>query len=214
MRARYCSFALLLAAAPLGAQAAAVQVIGLFPGKAVLVIDGGKPRTVSVGQTTPEGVKLVSADGVSAVIETDGRRQTVALGQHIAAQPASSGRTITMLNADHAGHFHAEGSINNVPVRFLVDTGATLVSMSSGDAARIGISYIKGERGTTFTANGPALAYRIKLDTVRVGDITLHNVDGLVLDGERLPVILLGMSFLNRTEMRREGDSMVLIKRF
>ena len=104
--------------------------------------------------------------------------------------------------------------LDGVSVRFLVDTGATLVSMSSADATRIGISYTKGERGTTYTANGPALAYRIKLDTVKVGDITLHGVDGLVLDGEKLPVILLGMSFLNRMEMRREGTSMTLIKRY
>jgi aspartyl protease family protein len=53
----------------------------------------------------------------------------------------------------------------------------------------------------------------VKLDTVRIGDITLNNVDAMVMESG-LGFALLGMSFLNRTEMRREGETMVLIKRF
>ena len=63
------------------------------------------------------------------------------------------------------------------------------------------------------TANGTATAYRVKLDTVRLGDITLNNVDALVHDQD-MPWVLLGMSFLNRVEMRREGSNLTLIKRF
>ncbi len=64
------------------------------------------------------------------------------------------------------------------------------------------------------TANGMATAYALKLDTVRVGDIVLNNVDAAVMEGNPMPFALLGMSFLNRMEMKREGQTMVLIRRF
>jgi aspartyl protease family protein len=64
------------------------------------------------------------------------------------------------------------------------------------------------------TANGTAMAYKVTLNTVRVGDIVINNIDAAVLEGNQMPFALLGMSFLNRTEMRREGQTMVLTRRF
>jgi aspartyl protease family protein len=64
------------------------------------------------------------------------------------------------------------------------------------------------------TANGTAIAYKVTLDTVRVGDIAINNVDAVVLEGGQLPFALLGMSFLNRMEMKREGQVMILTRRF
>jgi aspartyl protease family protein len=64
------------------------------------------------------------------------------------------------------------------------------------------------------TANGTTVAYRVKLDTVRVGDIVVNNVEAAVLEGNSMPFALLGMSFLNRMEMKHQGQTMVLIKRF
>jgi aspartyl protease family protein len=95
----------------------------------------------------------------------------------------------------------------------MVDTGATAIALPAADAKRLGVNYLKGERGFVQTANGTAPAYRVRLDTVRLGDITLNNVEGVVLEGG-LTMPLLGMSFLNRTEMRRDGDTMVLTRRF
>ncbi|MGL4409523.1 MAG: retropepsin-like aspartic protease family protein, partial [Zoogloea sp.] len=63
------------------------------------------------------------------------------------------------------------------------------------------------------TANGVVQAWRVKLDTVQVGDVTLRNVDGIV-HGADMPFVLLGMSFLNRMEMRRDGNTMVLRQRY
>ena len=97
---------------------------------------------------------------------------------------------------------------------FLVDTGATFVSIPGKDARRMGIDFTKGPRGITQTANGPAPVYRIKLDSIRLGDIELLNVDAMVMDGGGLDEALLGMSFLDRVEMRREGQTMTLIRRF
>jgi aspartyl protease family protein len=106
------------------------------------------------------------------------------------------------------------GQINGGTVQFMVDTGATAIAMSSTRARQLGINYINGQRGFTQTANGRAAAYRVTLDTVKIGDITLHAVDAVVLEGDNLPMVLLGMSFLNRTEMKRDGQSLTLIKRF
>lgn len=197
------------------AWAADIQVIGLTAGKAILVIDGGRPRTLSAGQSGPEGVKLISADSGSAVVEIAGKRQTLAMGQTTSyAASAASGGGRTILQADSGGHFVTTGAINGASVRFLVDTGATHVAMSSHEARRLGLNYLGGERGMTSTANGTVLTYRVKLDSVRVGDITLHTVDGAVLEGTNPSIVLLGMSFLKRVEMQRDGDSMTLTKRF
>ena len=211
-----CLAVLLLVAASM-AHANDITVAALFTGKAVLVIKGGAPRTISVGQSTPEGIRLISADSSSAVIEYQGKRQTLTPGGSgrfgSGAASGSSAGSVT-LTADSRGHYVTLGQINGNTIQLLVDTGATLIALPSSDARRLGINYLNGQRGYTETANGKATAYRITLDTVKIGDITLHNVDAVAMEGDGLKIALLGMSFLNRTEMKRDGQSLTLIKRF
>jgi aspartyl protease family protein len=209
-----------LAAATLGiaacAHAAEVSVIGLFNGKAVIAVDGSKPRTIAAGQSTPEGVKLISASSEAAVIEYDGRRQTLTTGQGTrlaASAPESTGGQV-VLKAGAGGHFVALGAINGVTVRFVVDTGATSIALSSEEARRLGLNYLQGARIPVTTAAGTTAAYRLTLDTVRVGEITLNNVEAVVLEGRYPNVVLLGMSFLNRTRMMRDGDTLKLVRRY
>jgi aspartyl protease family protein len=192
--------------------AADVTVVGLFPGKAVLIINGSAPRTVSVGQSSPEGVKLLSTDGKTVTLEVEGKKRVLEMGEHFATAVPGSVPTVT-LSADTRGHFVAQGSVNGGSVRFLVDTGATVVALPARDAIRLGIDYRRGEAGVAQTAAGNTPVYRVRLDTVRIGDVTLNQVDGIVIEGG-LEVALLGMSFLNRTEMKREGQVMTLTKRF
>ncbi len=207
-------FPFVLLTAPF-AGAVDVNVIGLTAGKAVLVIDGGKPRTLAVGEITPEKVKLISATSEAAVIEIAGKRQTLTMGQSISIGGAASGAQRATLTADARGHFFATAAVNGVSMKFIIDTGASAVTISSDDAKRAGILYLSGQRSLLQTANGVAPAYRVKLDTVRLGDITLHNVDGVVVQGNVLGGAgLLGLSFLNRIEMRREGDQMTLTRRY
>jgi aspartyl protease family protein len=202
-----------------GAGAAAavdINVVGLTAGKAVVSIEGGKPRTLSVGQVTPEGVKLISATSESAVFEVAGERRTLAVGEGAAvasAAPARGGDTVTLFS-DARGHFTTVGVVNGVSLRFLVDTGATSVVLSSADARRAGVNYLGGTRVLTQTANGVVPVYSVKLDTLRIGDITVTNVDASVIEGDKLPIALLGMSFLNRMEMKRDGTTLTLIRRF
>lgn len=212
---RLLAVVFLFAASP--AHAADVNVVGLFSGKAVLVIDGGRPRTLSVGQVTPEGVRLISASSESAVVEVGGKRLTLAPGQstHIGSGASGSGQLQAKLTADSGGHFFTAATVNGISLKFLVDTGASLITLSSSDAKNAGINYLSGQKAALMTANGLIPAYRVKLDTVRLGAITLNNVDGMVVEGNALGGFgLLGMSFLNRVEMRREGDQMTLTRRY
>jgi aspartyl protease family protein len=203
---------ILLFAASAG-HAADISVVGLFPNKAVLVIDSGAPKTYSVGATISEGVRLVGVNESSATIEAGGKRQDIAIGEYVNRNASSGGRASVTLQADGRGHYMVQGQINGGSVRMLLDTGATMIALPASDATRLGIDYRKGMAAYLNTANGVVPAYQVKLNTVKVGDIELNQVDAVVQE-QGLPFILLGMSFLNRTEMRREGEQMVLTKRF
>ena len=209
---RYSSaLALLVAAAP--AWALDVQLIGTFGDQAaVLSIDGGEPRTVRAGQKFGP-VSVISVGKDRATVDIDGKRRTLVRGEHYTSKSASDDRQSAVLAADGRGHFHADGAINGGSMRFILDTGATSIALPAADAVRLGLDYRKGRPATIHTANGPAPAWRVKLDSVRVGGIELQNVDALVLE-QGLDVALLGMSFLNRVEMFRSGDSMTLKRRF
>lgn len=195
------------------AHGADVGLAGLFPGKALLTIDGGAPRIVAVGARTDEGVKVVAIDGDSAILDVNGKKRVLRVGQNVAVQPSGSGPAAAVLTADAAGHFITSGVINGASVRFIVDTGASYVSLGASDARRIGIDASRGQPGVANTANGQARVWQVKLDTVRVGEIVLNNVDALVHEQD-IPVVLLGMSFLNRMEMQRDGQTMTLKKRY
>jgi aspartyl protease family protein len=202
----------LAAALPLSAAATDVTVIGLFPNMAVVTIDRGSPKTLKVGEKTAEGVVLVSVKGDTAVLEIDGKRQTLEMGQHFETAAMTSARTSVTLAQDGSGHFRTEAYVNGARVRFLVDTGATLVAIPAAEAQRLGINYLQGTPGYSQLADGRrVVSYRVILESVTVGDITLYNVDGVVQGGGEP---LLGMSFLSRTEMRNDGQRMVLTKRY
>ena len=111
------------------------------------------------------------------------------------------------------GHFFKQGQINGKTVDLMVDTGATSVAMSIQEAQRIGVDYSKGRPTSTSTANGVVPAWIVTLSSVRVGDVEVTNVQGVVTSGA-MPYVLLGNSFLNRFDMTRGGDQMVLVRRF
>lgn len=203
--------ALLLTTAA-GAQAADLRVVGLSPTRAVISINGAAPRAVPIGHKTEEGVRLVAIDGETATFEIEGRRRTLRIGQYVGATPSDQTQKV-VLAASGGGHFIAQGKINGGTVRMLVDTGATAIAISTDEARRLGISYHDAPRGTAQTANGTRPVWRVKLDSVSVGAITLNNVEAMILDGG-LNMPLLGMSFLSRTNMLREGETLTLIKRF
>jgi len=196
------------------AQATDVALVGLYSGKALIVIDGGKPRSVPVGSTTGEGVKVLSIEAGAANLEIDGHVRHLVIGQQaVSTGSDTAAAAATTLTADAAGHFITMGTINGAPTRFLVDTGATMVALSAADARRANVDYEKGEPGMVMTANGPVRVWRVMLNSVRVGDVVVSQV-GATVQETNLPFALLGMSFLNRMEMKRDGSTMILKKRF
>ena len=190
-----------------------VGLAGLFPGKALLTINGGAPRIVAIGVATEEGVKVLSVQGETATVEVDGKKRVLRVGQNVASQSSGSGPASATLTADAAGHFLTTGNVNGTTIRFIVDTGASTISIGASDARRIGIDPSKGQMGYSQTANGVTQVSLVKLNSVRVGDIVLNNVDATVHQQD-LPFALLGMSFLNRMEMQRNGETMTLKQRY
>ncbi len=204
--------ALFCACVALPAWAVDVGVVGLFPGKAVLVIDGGAPRTVPVGANA-SGVRLLAVDQESATVEIGGKRQRLAIGQHAHSGGDGGNAQSTSLTADGRGHFITTGTVNGATIRFMVDTGATSIALGASDARRANVSTANARPVMVQTANGVTQAWLVTLSTVRVGDVTLNEVEGIVHQHD-MPIALLGMSFLNRMEMKRDGQTMTLRKRY
>jgi len=195
------------------AAAADVALVGVIGNKAaVLAVDGGDPKTVKVGQTW-NGITVLSVEKDRATMEIEGTTRVLQQGQHYRRVEATSDRAQVTLAAGPGGHFSGEGAVNGRPIRFLVDTGATSIALPASFAQRAGLDYRKGQPGLSSTANGLVSVWRVSLDTVRLGGIELQAVDAVVFENG-LDTALLGMSFLNRVEMRRDGDTMTLIRRF
>ena len=192
--------------------AADVNVLGLSTNKAVVQIDGGAPRTLTPGQKTPEGVTLISVGKGEATFNIEGKSRVLQLGQQHLSRITSDAAKVT-LSADSRGHFMVDGQVNGGAVRFVVDTGASVVALSHLDAQRLGINYRRGELTRMNTANGAANAWWVRLENVRVGAITINEVDAVVMENQSMPA-LLGMTFLNRVNMSREGQLLTLTKRF
>lgn len=204
-----------IVAAILGASsvsAAEISLAGLFPGKAVLAIDDGMPKTYTVGMQIDKGISLVAVDRDTATISINGKRRVLDIGSYTSRVNPTDAASTT-IQADASGHYIAQGKINGRTIQMLVDTGATLVCLSAADALRLGIDYRQGQPGVVSTGNGMVAVYRIKLDSVTVGDLQLPQVEAMVQEAG-LPAALLGMSFLSRTDMNRSGAQMTLTKRF
>jgi aspartyl protease family protein len=204
--------ALVAGAAP----AQSVALSGMLGNKALLMVDASAPHGVAPGDTY-QGVNVVSTSGDQAVVEIRGRRQTLRVGDAPASfggagAAAASGRTITIA-AGSDGHFTAAGSINGRPVQFMVDTGASVVGMSVSEAERVGLNYQAGQAVRMGTANGVTQGWRVRLDSVRVGDVEVAGVDAVVMP-QPMTYVLLGNSFLARFQMRRKNDMMTLQRRY
>jgi len=191
-----------------------VNIVGLFSNKAVMMINGGKPQTLSVGQMV-DGVKLMAADSSSATLLIEGKTTQLGMGQAASVGEASANSNASVtLYASAGGHFVSECKINGAALKFLIDTGATTVALNSGDAKFAKIDYKKGEPVLVSTANGVVTAYRVTIANLKIGNITLSQVEGSVLEGGFPSVVLMGMSALNRMDVRHQGSTMTLTKKY
>lgn len=212
LAAAWCLIGLAAAMLPGHAAQAATSVAlsGRFGDEALLVIDGGAPRALSPGQSA-NGVTVISVGDQQATVELNGRRLQLRIG----SAPVALGRVAgqrTVLIANAAGGFATEGSINGKPIRMVIDTGATLVSLSRQQAQHLGLSLDGGEPTRILTANGVIIGTRVTLSRVRVGSIELHDIAAVVSDSP-MPFALLGMSFLRQVNMRHDGNELTLTPR-
>ncbi|MCW9024496.1 MAG: retroviral-like aspartic protease family protein [Gammaproteobacteria bacterium] len=191
-----------------------ITVLGLFSDRAILKVDD-KQHMIKVGEKTPEGIKLISANSEKAVLEVNGKQDSYSLGTHI----SSHYETVEVKGEASIwpvrGMYVTTGTINGHPVTFMVDTGATWISMSGQHAKRLGIDYrVNGKRRRVSTANGVIPVFVVNLDRVKVGDIELHHVEAAVADADTGSEILLGMSFLQRVNIERKGQVMMLKRKW
>jgi aspartyl protease family protein len=110
----------------------------------------------------------------------------------------ASGRSLS-IPTDRGGHFRTEGRIDGQRVNFMVDTGASMVALNETSAARFGLRPARGDyNATVTTANGTVKGARAHLAMVEVGELTVRDVDALVLPDEALSENLLGLTFLSK----------------
>lgn len=201
-----------LCVAPFLAHAQSVGIAGMLGSKALLVVDAHPPRALGPGDEF-QGVKVVSIDKDEATVEVKGKRQVLRLGEapvSVGGRGGSGKRVVLM--ADSRGHFINSGTINGRVMQYMVDTGASTVAIGRPDAERLGLDYRKGQPVRMSTANGVAQGWRMKLDSVRIGDVEVFGIEA-VITSEPMPYVLLGNSFLTEFQMTRINDQMVLEKR-
>lgn len=189
---------------------------GSMGSKALLVVNGGAPKALAAGDTH-QGVKVLSVSADQASVEVGGKRQTVTLGGAPVSVGGGGGGggqgSQIVLTASSGGHFLTLGSINGRSTQFMVDTGATAVALGPDDARSMGIDVDKAPRVAGSTANGTVWMHRVKLRSVRIQDVEVHDVDAVVVP-QAMPHVLLGNSFLTRFQMKRDNDVMTLTRRY
>ena len=203
---------LFVVSAPLFA-APEIIVSGLFKDKAMLTING-TPRLIRVGGSSPEGVKLLSSNSQQASILVAGETITLRLSDRIATAFKKPEFSEVKIPRGKNGHFFTAGAINGRRAKFMVDTGATSIAMNINEARRLGINLRNAKTGFASTAGGVVETFRVTLDKVSVGSITLHNISASVVDGSHPTNILLGNSFLSKVEMTEQAGVMVFRKKY
>ncbi|HEY9202334.1 MAG TPA: TIGR02281 family clan AA aspartic protease [Gammaproteobacteria bacterium] len=185
-----------------------IEVQALMPGMVVLNVNQQRV-TLKQGEANEQGLRLISADTAAAVIEVNGVAQRFTMGSAVSTQFIQPRQLTEQIMADERGMFRAHGSINGQSVRFLVDTGASSVAISATDARRLGIQYrLDGIPVTANTASGLAKGWRVRLNSVRLGQLLEKNVEAVVVDGDHPSQVLLGMTFLKRMRVDKDGDRM------
>ena len=211
--ARPYTLALLLTALSTGLVHAqtAVALAGILGSKALLVVNGSAPRGIATGETH-QGVRVISVEKEQALVEVDGARRSLRLGEAPVSVGSRTGGRRVVLMADARGHFINTGMINGTRMQYMVDTGASTVAIGKPDADRMGLQYTKGQAVQMNTANGVAQGWLIRLDSVRIGDVEVYGVEAVVTP-QGMPYVLLGNSLLAAFQMTRTNDQLVLEKR-
>lgn len=191
-----------------------IRIEALFPGRAVVNIDGQR-RVLEAGKPGRDGVTLLSADSRRARLQIGDEVRELGVNERVGASFSAPSRPpgLTLVESPD-GHFYVDGAINGNPVRMVVDTGASSVALSAREARRLGILFhVDGTPMTVETASGPAKAFAVRLRELRLRSIVLTDVRAMILEGDFPRVALLGQSGLERLQMTRNGALLELRQR-
>lgn len=191
-----------------------VKVEGLFKGAAVLNINGQQVM-LKKGRSHPSGVTLIDANAHGAVVEIEGQRHELGLHMAIGGSYKQADVTQVVIRKNDFNQYKVNGSINGASVGFLVDTGATTVAMNEIQARNLGLLYkVFGQESQVVTASGVVASWTVRLDSVKVGEISVPNVKAVVIEGGYPEDVLLGMSYLEYVKIQEHNSVLMLEKKF
>lgn len=186
-----------------------IRVLGLFKDAALLSIND-RQRMLRVGDQNKD-MRLLTANSDRAVLEYHGKRMQLQLSDAggIATGLPSTGTASAHL-ISNGGLYSVTGSINGQLADFVMDTGASYITMSAQQADQLRLDYSNARKIMINTANGKATAHVFTIKQVRIGGIELHDVEAAVMQNLESPKILLGMSFLSQVDMSQSSGLVVL----
>jgi len=190
-----------------------VEVLALFKDRALLRT-GGVERMLRVGETSAEGVTLLAANAQGARLRHAGRELNLGLSTQVAGRLAPPALQNIAIPPDGHGQYRVRGTIDGQLADFLVDTGASVVVLSSRHARALGIAFDNGRKGTVQTAQGTVDAVFLTLDRVAVAGIEARGIQATVIEGDYPVDILLGMTFLQHVSMEARAGVLTLTQKF
>jgi aspartyl protease family protein len=128
------------------------------------------------------------------------------------ADRQAAGYREASIEADPRGQYSAEAIVDGLPVRMMIDTGASVVTISASTAARLGLSATSGPKWTVKTANGMTVASPVTLDSLSLGGLYMNRVEALILGAEAGDVNLIGASFLRRLVSVEQRDGVLILR--
>ena len=187
-----------------------VLVVGLFKDAAVLTINDQR-KLLRVG-SEHKNVRLVAANSDKATVEYHGKRYTLAMSsQPVRTGLKSSGAQAHLIS--NGGTYSVSGTINGRMTTFLVDTGASYVTMSANRAKSLGLDFDNARKIMVNTANGKTTAHVFNAKSVKIGGIELNDIEAAVIHNMPDDKVLLGMSYLSKVEMQQKNGLMILKSR-
>jgi len=189
-----------------------IRIVGLFKNAAVISVNDHR-EFMRVGDIKRH-VHLLAANSDKAILVVHGQRMTLSMAESSAIQtglPAASNGSAHLMS--NGSMYNITGSINGQLADFVVDTGATYITMNPAQADRLRLNYQNARKVMVDTANGKATAHVFNIEKIRIGGIELKNVQAAVMYDLSSQRILLGMSFLNQVEMQHKDGLMVLKQR-
>lgn len=198
---------LVFVAGPL--KAADIEVLALFENAALLSVDG-EQKLLKVGQTGPQGVRLVAADSRGAKVTHNGKEFSLNLSQHIGSDFTDADKSTHKVLLNQSGQYLTHGKINNRSVQMMIDTGASVVALSRKHASQLGLRMSRATPVQVKTASGVAAAFSLTLESVQLGTINVPNVKAVVVQADYPEHVLIGQSFLQFVELTERGGVMQL----